>query len=159
VADQTYVFDTSVIVHLFQNYYRNRFKTLWSLYDAGVDSGMIVSVREALSELIDEGQSDDTATWAKSHRRVFLDPVDEEGEVLNRIPLHPEGRNLVSKKSIKTGRPVADPYVISKAVVLPGTIVTNESFRIAARIPHVANLVGARCFNLEQFMEREDWEF
>ena len=49
----TYVFDSSPLWTLFQNYYRRRFPSLWQRFDDLVVNGDIVSTREVLREAED----------------------------------------------------------------------------------------------------------
>jgi hypothetical protein len=51
-----YIFDTSPLSSLFRNFYRRRFPSLWEKFDALVDNGQILSVREVLREINDGGQ-------------------------------------------------------------------------------------------------------
>lgn len=51
-----YVFDSSTLIHLFQHYYRNRFPSLWGMFDQAVQSQEIICVREVWNEI---GQRDD----------------------------------------------------------------------------------------------------
>jgi len=49
----TYVFDTNIFITLFSNYYRDRFPSLWVLFDEMIDKERITSTREALREIED----------------------------------------------------------------------------------------------------------
>jgi len=48
-----YVFDTSPLISLFENFYRSRFPSLWERFDRLVADGQIVSTREAMREVAD----------------------------------------------------------------------------------------------------------
>lgn len=66
---------------------------------------------------------------------------------------------FVNKERLQ-GKPVADPFVIAKAKVLKGCVITQESKKPnAAHIPNVCEYFSIDCLNLEGFMEREDWIF
>lgn len=74
----TYVFDNSPLSALFKNFYRKTFRTLWENFDDLVADGRIVSTREALRE-IEENGPEALQEWAKQHSRVFATPTAAEG--------------------------------------------------------------------------------
>ena len=54
----------------------------------------------------------------------------------------------------------ADPFVIAKAAVIGGTVVTMESEKPnSAKIPNICKHFEVPCVTLEAFMENEGWEF
>ena len=58
------------------------------------------------------------------------------------------------------GLPVADPFVIARAKVASGVVVTQEQFKDnAPQIPNVCQYFGIKYVDLEGFMEGEGWEF
>jgi hypothetical protein len=59
-----YIFDTSPLLGLFNNYYRRLFPSLWVKFDALVDNGQITSTREVLNE-INDGPEDAAWEWAR----------------------------------------------------------------------------------------------
>lgn len=61
---------------------------------------------------------------------------------------------IISRKNLLSGKPVADPFVIAKAKVIDGTVVTNESYKPhGAKIPNICEYFNVKCANLEKFME------
>ena len=46
-----YVFDSDSLINLFRHYYPERFPTLWEKFDALVEEGKIVSVREVFNKI------------------------------------------------------------------------------------------------------------
>lgn len=69
-------------------------------------------------------------------------------------------QQLVEKKKILKGGPVADPFVIAKAKVEGAILVTEEAFKEnAAKIPNVCEYFKVEYINLEDFMQREGWQF
>ncbi len=156
-----YVFDTSSLVDLFDNFYHGRFPSLWEKFDSLVSGGDILVVRETLNEIERYNRSVRLVTWAKDHRRLFTQPSPEELEFVNQIFAIPHFQLLIAKKKILHGQPVADPFVIAKAKVACAMVVTEEESRegMAAKIPNVCDYFGIECTNLEGFMEREGWQF
>ena len=68
-------------------------------------------------------------------------------------------QNIERQKLLKGGV-LADPFVVAKASVIEGTVVTMELLKDnAAKIPNICDHFGVRCMHLEDFMEAEGWEF
>jgi len=153
-----YVFDTSTLIDLFRNFYRNRFPSLWEKFDQAVNAKNIISVREGFNEI--EQRGDRLSEWAKHNRDFFLLPNTNELVVVAEIFVVPHFQSLVRKQERLQGKPVADPFVIAKAKVLDGCVVTEEDKKPnASRIPNVCEHFDVDCLNLEGFMEKENWTF
>ena len=155
-----YVFDTSSLIILFTNFYRGRFPSLWGKFDKLISDGRIVSVREVYNEITSFYAETRLVQWAKDHRRLFAEPSIEELHFVNRIFAVKRFQLLIRKKEILNGKPVADPFVIARATVEDGVVVTQEQFKEnAAKIPNVCKHFGIKHTDLEGFMEQEGWEF
>ena len=153
-----YIFDSNVFINLFKNFYRSRFPTLWQKFDAYVVSGQIVSVREVLNEI--EGRDDQLSKWAKQNRKIFIHPSFEELAFISEIFKVNHFQILVRIEERLKGKPVADPFVIAKAKIIQGCVVTDELLKPnAAKIPNVCEHFGVDCLSLEGFMEKENWTF
>lgn len=58
------------------------------------------------------------------------------------------------------GDPAADPFVIARAKIIGGCVVTEEKLKPnAAQIPNVCDHFGIDCTNLEGLIEAEGWQF
>ena len=153
-----YVFDTSPLSSLFKHFYRSRFPTLWEQFDALVVDGSVTSTREVARELDRYAQADQQ--WMKANRSIFTTPTAGEGEFVREIYRVRHFRHNIEMKKIQKGGLNADPFVIAKAAVNRGTVVTLESETPnAAKIPNICRHFDVRCMNLEKFMEREGWQF
>lgn len=154
-----YIFDTSPLSTLFRNYYRRRFPSLWEKFDALVDNGQIVSVREVLRE-ITVGPVESLRQWAATHQEIFTTPTAEEGDFVTRIFAVQHFQQNIDLKKIYKGGSSADPFVIAKAFVVQGAVVTMEEHKPhAAKIPNICEYFNVPCMLLEDFMEREGWVF
>ena len=154
-----YVFDNSPLSLLFRNYYRSRFPSLWEKFDGIVDEGRLLSTREVLNEIND---SPITALrdWAKNYAQVFATPTAEEGKFITEIFAVKHFQHNIEQKKLYKGGHNADAFVIAKASVIEGTVVTMEGLRPdAAKIPNICQHFDIPCLTLEQFMEAESWEF
>lgn len=154
-----YVFDTSPLSTLFKNYYRRRFPSLWERFDGLVGDGRIISTREVRRECLD-GPVEALRDWADGLDDFFHTPGAAEGAFVAQIYAVPHfQQNIEQRKLLKGGRN-ADPFVIAKAGTEERGVVTMEEFKPnGAKIPNICERFGVECLSLEQFMEREGWEF
>nr|WP_292587324.1 DUF4411 family protein [Mesorhizobium sp.] len=59
-----------------------------------------------------------------------------------------------------SGAGATDPFVIAKAASEGRGVVTMEEFKPnGAKIPNICRHFEVECMSLEEFMEREGWEF
>jgi len=154
-----YVFDSNSLIDLFKHYYPERFPTLWEKFDALVSEGKLLSVREIFNEI---GSNEDSlANWAKEKKNIlFLESTTEELKLVGEIFQVRHFQAMVRKQERLKGKPVADPFIIAKAKVINGCVVTQEkSTENAAKIPNVCERFKIPCINLEGFMEKENWTF
>ncbi len=153
-----YVIDTSVVSALHKNYYRDRFPSLWKSFDELVASGQITSTREAFRELEDFGG--DSFIWAKENEVIFTTPDAAEAAVVVQIysVAHFQA-NMEKQKLLKGGRN-ADPFLIARAAVVGGTVLTMEQLKPGgAKIPNICAHFNVPCVDLRGFMEKEGWAF
>lgn len=154
-----YVFDTSPFSHLFKSYYRERFPTLWELFDNIVNERRLVSTREVMRE-IEDGPDQTLRDWSKDNKNVFTVPTADEGAYVGKIFQIQKFRELIEQKKMYTGGRNADPFVIAKAASIDGTVVTLEKPKPnGAKIPNICQHFNVNCMSLEEFMEAEDWVF
>ncbi len=123
-----YSFDTSALGTLFNSYYPARFPTLWKQFDRLIDSGTIVSTREVLREL-DGVSNTDLEKWCKDNAAIFSVPIAAEGAFVAQIYRVPHFQQNIEQKKLLKGGKNADPFVIAKAKVEAGTVVTLEKPR------------------------------
>lgn len=155
----TYVFDTSPLSTLFNNYYRRRFPTLWQRFDELVNNGDIVSTREVLRE-IEDGPVETLREWTAQNGELFTMPNAEEGAFVTRIYAVQHFQQNIERQKLLRGGRNADPFVIAKAAVTNRTVVTMERRQpTAVKIPNICDHFGIPCATLEDFMETEGWEF
>ena len=154
-----YVFDSDALIDLFRHYYPKRFPTLWEKFYALVSGGTLISAREVYNEI---GSNEDLlAVWAKEQKSIlFTESTVEELEFVGKIFEVPHFQAMIRKQAVLQGRPVADPFVIARAKICGGCVVTQEKkTHNAAKIPNVCDRFGIPCMNLEGFMEKEKWSF
>lgn len=154
-----YLLDTNSI-RVIGNYYPERFPSFWERFDAGVDQGKIISVREVYRELDFQITKPGLREWVEDHKGMFLIPSQEETMFVGQIFAVPHFQSLINQRTQLTGSPVADPFVIASAYVRQACVVSEEAFKEnAAKIPNICEHFGVECTNIEGMMEREGWEF
>jgi hypothetical protein len=155
----SYVFDTSPLSALFKNFYRRRFPSLWERFDDLVANGRIISTREVSRE-IEDGATEHLRDWAAQHQDLFTVPTAAEGAFVARIYAVPHFQQNIEQQKILKGGKNADAFVIAKAGVEHGTVVTMELLKPnAAKIPNICQHFSIPCLSLEEFMEEEQWQF
>lgn len=156
----TYVFDSSPLIVLFRHYYPEHFPSLWVKFDAMVSEQRIISVREVINEVKQYEYEDRLLKWAKSNSSLFHQPTPEELSFVTEIFKVKHFQTLIREKKRFKGQPVADPFVIAKAKVCGGCVVTQEQLKDnAAQIPNICKHYGIPYVSLETFMEKENWTF
>lgn len=154
-----YVFDTMVLSQQFRFYYRQRFPTLWSNFEAMVIDGRITSTREVRREL---ENSNDASILAEINKfkQLFPTPTEFEEEFVGRIFAIRHFRQNIPRKTLLKGGRNADPWLIARAKLVDGIVVTNESFRDhGVGIPNICMSFGVDYLSFEAFMEKENWTF
>lgn len=155
----TYVFDTAPLWTLFQNFYPRRFPTLWQNFNELIGSGQIVSTREVGRE-IDNCPVERLRDWAENNGEVFTIPTAAEGAFVGQIYAVPHFQQNIERQKLLKGGVLADPFVVAKASVVGGTVVTMEQYKDnSAKIPSICRHFGVSCLSLEDFMEAEEWTF
>ncbi len=153
-----YVFDSNTLINIFNHYYLERFPSFWDNFNDLISKQTIISVQEVRREL--ERRGDRLSDWAMSHSELFLKPNDEESVFITEIFKIRHFRILIQKKQQYIEGPAADPFIIAKAKVINGCVVTQEKeTENAAKIPNICKHFGIPCINLEGFMEKENWTF
>jgi len=153
-----YVLDTSFIIQLHENYYRENFVTLWKLFDEMLGAGRFTSTREVLREL--EEQSDIASRWAADNNGLFATPTAEEGRVVASIYAVKHFQQNIELKKILTGGKNADPFVVARAVAVEGAVLTMEQLKPnAAKIPNICDYFKLPCRDFRRFMMTEGWSF
>jgi hypothetical protein len=155
-----YVFDNNSLRVLCESYYPARFPSLWEKFDRLVSEERATSVREVLREIEKWSSGRRLVRWAKDHKEFFPPSSPDELTFVGQIFAVRHFQGLIRKRKILEGFPVADPFVIARAGITHGVVVTQEQFKEnAPQIPNVCQHFGIECVDLEGFMEREGWEF
>lgn len=155
-----YVFDTNSLSNVLNHYYRDRFPSFWEKFDKMVNKKSLISVREARFEL--KGKFDDTTIdLLKEYSDDFFDePIVDELAFITEIYSISHFRQNLDRKKLLQGGYFADPFIIAKARIKGGIVVTEEDRpENGVRIPNICDHFGIGCENLEGFLVRENWRF
>ncbi|MDE2802795.1 MAG: DUF4411 family protein [Chloroflexota bacterium] len=159
-----YILDTNTISQLYRSFYPNQFPTLWSLFHSLVREGRACSVSEVEAELNARSAIQDAIRELKGfNSEFFAPPTAAEQEYLSRILAVSHFRNAIPERSLASGSPVADPYLVAKAgASLEECLVVTEEAADrpnAARVPNMCDYFHIQHTNLEGLMQREGWRF
>ena len=157
----TYVVDTSSFIDLFQYYDRGVFPSLWQEFEELVDRRMLVSVIQVQEELQREKYGDQASKWAgqPSVRELFKSPTVEEMKFLRSEFASSKFRDAVPQH-IRSTNEKADIYLIARARVSGGIVVTEERYKPqGTKIPTICKDFNIDCMNLLGMMQRENWRF
>jgi hypothetical protein len=123
-----------------------------------IEDGIFTSTREVLRELEDSGG--DAFDWASRNQGLFIVPDAKEGAAVAAIfGVEHFQANIERQKLIRGGRN-ADPFLIARALVTEGTVLTMEQPKPnAAKIPNICEHFKVPCLDLRRFMEKENWVF
>lgn len=155
-----YVFDSCAFITLFENYYHSRFPTLWNRFDILVEEKRILSVREVKNEILSYHGENILTNWANNNTKLFEKPNEKEIVWVKTIFKNKHFQTLINKQKMLKGGFVADPFIVAKAKVKNGIVITQEKYKEnAAKVPNVCEYLEVQCMNLEGFMEKENWIF
>jgi len=155
-----YIFDNNTLTAIFRHYYRDSFPSFWGLFSKMIIDGNILSVREVHNEIKNYSRKDELEAWAKTNTYFFADPTTEELEFITQIYSVPHFYNSISQQKLLKGGPFADPFIIAKAYVEQGTVVTLEKLKPnATKIPNICEHFKIPCIDLQGFLKQKKWSF
>lgn len=149
-----YVIDSSALFDLKNNYPVRIFPGLWERFNDMWGQKQIVSTREVLREIL--RGNDELNDWSKEYEENFLEPCEDEMELLNEvIQLYPP--HILQKIGTSVW---ADPFVVSCAKYYALPIIQHEVVDANQfKIPPIAKKMGVKCMRLIEFFEDEGWQF
>lgn len=154
-----FVFDSNCFDAL-EMYFPSRFPSFWRAFDEAVSAGQIISVAEVRKEFDSYSPAEHVQDWVKGHPEFFSAPTGGELQAMAQIFAVPHFQQLIGKKQILQGRPVADPFLISCAWCRGATVVTEERPKPhSAKIPTVCEYFDVKWTNFEGMMTALRWTF
>jgi hypothetical protein len=155
-----YVFDTNSLSNILSHYYRDRFPSFWEKFYQMIGAKTIISVREARLEL--KLRFDDTTIdrLRANNSEFFEEPSVGELAFITELYSVAHFRQNLDRKKLLQGGYFADPFIIAKARITSGTVITEEDKpENGARIPNICDRFDIPCKNLEGFLVQENWSF
>lgn len=136
------VVDNNIFSRSFKNLSFSVFEEIiYTPWSNMIFDGKIVSVDEVYREL-QKRWSDKSAEgkWLKKHKTCFQNTTNEEGFVIADIFKNKKYQEGVKERSIRDGNPEADAFIVAKAKVLGGIVVTAESDEKpnSEKVPNIA---------------------
>ncbi len=163
-----YVLDSRLFI-ISRDYYPEIFPSFWEKMDEMIVSKTISSVQEVYEELERYGgEQKHLLTWIKNNKKIFTQPTIKEQQKVRNIFAIQGFQQLISKKNQMLDRPSADPFIIAKASVIRGVVVTGElpikknkigKMQGKPKIPDVCAHFGIPCITPQRFMEEQNWQF
>ena len=162
-----YVFDTEAFITCFDYYQEDIFPSFWRKLHALIKEERIVSVSQVFYEI--KRHKDRINRWEESVKKtLFSKPCENELQIVEEISnSYPE---LVDEKKRMDKKHIADHFVIARAKVMSGHVVTQDGFcrngvlkkskkKLAFVCKEYGKQYGLDCFPLDAFMRREKWKF
>ena len=159
-----YIFDTNVFLQIARSYHPDVFPTLWNKLDAEIGKSSVISIEYVKLELM-KRIPPHFDNWLKSNARIFTDQSQQEQEFARSLMNSPAGKGLMKTKNGNINPHEADPWIIAKASVFSGIVVTMERRRASSDkpgiggIPDVCDGLNIKCINLDEFMIENGWRF
>lgn len=152
----TYVVDNNVFSRTFKNLSMDVFEDIWEPWSKCMIDGKIVSVDEVYRELAvwkTSKEEDNVSKWLKAHKTCFLKPTNDEGFIMREIFAHKKFREGIKERSLRQGSPEADAFLVAKAKILKGIVVTAESDSKpnSEKIPNIAVEMGVPYMKIDDF--------
>jgi len=122
----TYVFDTNTLTAIFRHYYYDRFPSFWEKFNSLKHEKRTISVREVKREIETLKRDDALEKWIKENTEFFEDPSVNELKFVTEIYKVKHFQQNLGKKQLLHGGAFADPFIIAKAKMIPGIVVTQE---------------------------------
>jgi hypothetical protein len=143
-----------------KNYYPATFSSLWTEIDQMVATGELISVEEVREESLRRTDSPHLLDWIQRNTAIFAPPTEDEMAFVAEIFSVEHFRQLVGADVLLRGGFVADPWLIARAKVLGGCVVTEERIKQnAAKIPNVCEHFGVEYTNVETLLASKGWRY
>jgi predicted nucleic acid-binding protein len=156
-----YVVDTNVLITLMVYHPPDKpaYKAIWDEMDSLIKQKRICSSIVVYDEIVKYlGKDNRLKKWARSHKKNFFIPTDNEVFKLAQ-DIAKDFPDLLDKKKLQTGEPDADPFLIALAKSEGAILVTQERKDLPNRIPMVASQYGIKSKDLYEFFDELKLKF
>lgn len=148
-----YIIDTNIFRPLYNVIYRDVFPEIWEGIDELIALNKLCTVAEVKKECKYQlHHRPEYVEWEMAHPHLFLKPGIEDFKMLQEIYKIPQF--CMKPKDIKNKKAHADGFLVAKAHVLKGCVVTEESplSKDPAKIPNICKHFNVDCISLHEFL-------
>ncbi len=149
------VVDNNIFSRSFKNLSFSVFEEMiYTPWSDMIFEGKIVSVDEVYRELQKRWNDKSVeGKWLKKHKSCFQNTTNEEGFIITDIFKNKKYQEGVKERSIRDGNPEADAFIVAKAKVLGGIVVTAESDEKpnSEKIPNICISEGVPYMKIDDF--------
>lgn len=151
-----YCADASILIEGWNALYPPpQFPALWVQIEGLVSDGSLISTEEVYFEI--ERKDDDLFAWCRARRGMFL-PLSKDVQSVASAILE----ELPTLVDARTGKSMADPFVVATARVTNTVVVTQEGPTGSGKrpkIPEACGFVGVDWMSLLDVIKIEGWRF
>jgi hypothetical protein len=150
-----YCIDTSSLIFAKNSFPTDLFPGFWTPFEDKIRDKSLISIHPVWEEI---GKGDDgLPKWAKDNHVLFHEVTTEIGYAVKKVIT--AGKEIVNPLLEKDE---ADPYLIALAMVVNGTVVTQEKAKTKKgqiKIPIVCQRLNIPCTDLHGMMRDLGWSF
>jgi len=163
MTSNCYIIDSSSLIMLNRSNPIDVYPSVWQKLDSLISKGALLAPKEVLFEIMDG--DDQLASWAKKHKKLFVEPTPKQLEILKDIlKLYP---SLVKEHR----KHDADAWVIAltieratqsqkSLVSIKRIVVTEEKLRgNQVKIPFVCQNYKIEAVDIIDMFRIEGWKF
>ena len=132
------------------------FQNIWETLEEGIENESIVSVDEVYRELEkwEDAKNSEMWEWIKNNKKAFQATTNEEGEIVAEIYKYPKFREGIKERSMRTGSPEADAFLVAKAKTMNGILVTQEKYKNnSSKLPNICEKFDVPYVNRDNFYQ------
>jgi hypothetical protein len=131
------------------------FPGVWANIENLVSDGSLISTEEVYIEI--ERKDDDLLEWCRGRRGIFLPLTEAVQDVASAILAE-----LPTLIDARTGKSMADPFVVATARVTETIVITQEGPTGSGKrpkIPEACDFIGVDWMSLLDLIKVEGWRF
>jgi hypothetical protein len=130
------------------------------MFDETTRQGNLLSVRECQFELKGKFSDEPIDALKELNKDFFTHPTLSELEFIAKMYSIRRFQQHLEAKKLLQGGYFADPFIIARAKILGGTVVTEEKHKPnAVKIPNICEHYKIECVCMQGFLSKEDWTF
>jgi len=161
MTSNCYIIDSSSLIGLNKGNPIDVYPSVWQKLESLINRGSLLAPKEVLFEIMDG--DDQLASWAKHHRKLFVEPTPKQLEILKSILK--DYPSLVKEHR----KHDADAWVIALTIEMAAQkslltikriVVTEEKLRgNQVKIPFVCQKYSIEAIDIIDMFRLEGWKF